>query len=214
LQPPTTPDQEPEPPEEVETLTPPPSTEEPQPLTASFSIDSTNGDTAPATFLFEADAQGGTEPYTYSWNFGDESSQGSGISIHHRYEQPGTYDVTLAVIDPTAPTPQDISVTRQVNVRPATGVVPQPTPPANETGLSPTINQTTTTLEPPTFPPGEPPQCISLEGIEYCLLPPNTQEPQGVVCFSAHFPNGSAGYYCPIIMALSPEGSGRKTFRK
>src|SRR5918996_296396 len=98
----------PPPPDETITTTPPATTEG-EPLSASFSIDSTNGDTAPATFLFEADAQGGTGPYTYIWNFGDGSPQGSGISIHHTFEQAGTYDVTLAVIDSTG---QDISVTR------------------------------------------------------------------------------------------------------
>jgi PKD domain len=107
-------------PEEGATTAPPPTmpptTEEQQPLTASISIDSTNGDTAPATFLFEADAQGGTEPYSYSWDFGDQQ-QGTGISVHHTYQQAGTYTVTLAVIDSTG---QDISVTREVNVRPPT----------------------------------------------------------------------------------------------
>jgi PKD repeat protein len=99
------------------------------PLTASFGIDSTNGDTAPATFLFEADAQGGTSPYTYIWNFGDGSPQGSGISIHHTFVNPGTYVVSLTVTDSTG---QTVSETREVNVRPATTTEPAspPSPPA------------------------------------------------------------------------------------
>ncbi|MGH9954983.1 MAG: PKD domain-containing protein, partial [Nitrososphaera sp.] len=115
-----------------------------EPLTATFSIDSTNGDTAPATFLFEADAQGGTGPYTYIWNFGDRSPQGSGISIHHTFENPGTYDVTLAVIDSTG---QDISVTRQVTVRPTTEQPPtnQTTPTNATTPLVQAVPQTTPT---------------------------------------------------------------------
>jgi len=135
-----------EPPTEEPPLTPPPPRVEP--LTASFSIVSTNGDTAPATFLFEADIQGGTEPYTIIWNFGDGSPQGSGISIHHTYEQAGTYDVTLAVRDSTAPTPQDISVSRQVTVRPATTTdeiaLPSSTN-ATTTPPTPLVNQTTPT---------------------------------------------------------------------
>jgi PKD repeat protein len=127
----------PPPPDETVTTTPPATTEG-EPLSVSFSIDSTNGDTAPATFLFEADAQGGTGPYTYIWNFGDGSPQGSGISIHHTFEQAGTYDVTLAVIDSTG---QDISVSRQVNVRPATT---EQQPPTNATAL-PSMNQTNQT---------------------------------------------------------------------
>jgi PKD repeat protein len=95
---------------------PPTTEEEQQPLSASFGIDSTNGDTAPATFLFEADAQGGTEPYTYTWDFGDGQT-GDGISIHHTFEQACTYDVTLTVTDSAG---QTASESREVNVRPAT----------------------------------------------------------------------------------------------
>jgi PKD repeat protein len=94
------------------TVQPPPP--EGEPLTASFSVDSTNGDTAPATFAFEADAEGGTEPYTYSWDFGD-GQQGNGQSITHTYVNPGTYQVTLTVTDSAGQTASD---TREVIVRP------------------------------------------------------------------------------------------------
>jgi PKD repeat protein len=196
---------EPQPPEPDVQQVVPEEGEVPEPLTASFSIDSTNGDTAPnATFLFEADAQGGTPPYTYIWNFGDESPQGSGISIHHTFQQAGTYDVTLAVTDSTAPTPQDISVTRQVNVRPATtttdeialpstNVTTQPTLPMNQTTLMNQTNQTT--LLSMTGPSGLPP-CIMISDRQYCLLPPNTPKPTGEECVSLRLIDGTEVYYC------------------
>jgi PKD domain len=88
-------------------------------------IESTNGDTAPATFLFEANAEGGVPPYTYSWDFGDGSPQSNEISIHHTYEQAGLYDVTLRVTDSTGLTATSIG---SVNVRPATTPEPEPEP--------------------------------------------------------------------------------------
>src|SRR5215217_5234177 len=45
----------------------------------------------PATFEFQANLTGGTEPYTYIWNFGDGSEESD--------EEAGTYNVTLAATD-------------------------------------------------------------------------------------------------------------------
>lgn len=130
----------------------PPTTEElqtiqVQPLTASIFIDSTNGDTAPATFLFETDPEGGTEPYTFSWDFGD-GQQGNEQFITHTYVNPGTYTVILTVTNSAGQTATDIE---QVTVQPITtaeGQQQQP-PLTNETRLLlSTNNQTnqTTTL--------------------------------------------------------------------
>jgi len=112
-----------------ETAAPQPITEEPPPLTASMNIDSTNGDTAPATFLFETFPEGGTEPYTFSWNFGDGSSPRNEQNIEHTFVNPGTYVVSLTVTDSTGQTAFD---RREVNVRPATttGPATPPSPPA------------------------------------------------------------------------------------
>jgi PKD repeat protein len=55
---------------------------------------------APATFEFEADVGGGTEPYTYSWDFDDESSEESDEqTVSHTFEEAGSYDVSLTVTD-------------------------------------------------------------------------------------------------------------------
>jgi hypothetical protein len=94
---------------------------EPEPLTAVAQWDSTDGNTAPATFLFEADAEGGTEPYTFHWDFGD-GQQATEQFIHHTYENPGTYTATLTVTDATDQTASDST---QVTVQPA---------PTNDTG--------------------------------------------------------------------------------
>jgi PKD repeat protein len=127
----------------------PPPTEEIEPLSASFSVDSTNGDTAPATYLFEANAEGGTEPYTFSWDFGDGSQQGNEQSIDHTFENPGTYDVILTVTDSAG---ESTSPSRLVLVRPATTEQP-PTPNAttNQTGgnRSEVSNRISVQIQPP-----------------------------------------------------------------
>ena len=112
------------------------------PLAALITIDSTDGDTAPATFLFEASAEGGTEPYTFLWDFGD-GQQSDIANIEHTFEQAGTYVVSLTATDSAGQTASDRG---EVNVRPATtteepqvptnATTPQPTEPA------PTQNQT------------------------------------------------------------------------
>ena len=70
-----------------------------QPLTVEISSNDTEA-IAPATFEFEADVGGGTEPYTYSWDFDDESSEESDEqTVSHTFEEAGSYDVSLTVTD-------------------------------------------------------------------------------------------------------------------
>src|SRR5215217_7639672 len=77
-----------------------------QPLTVDISSSETEGGrvVAPATFEFEADVAGGTEPYTIRWNFDDgssseERSDDDDETISHTFEEAGRYNVRLTIID-------------------------------------------------------------------------------------------------------------------
>src|ERR687897_3214414 len=67
-------------------------------LTVGIISNGTEG-VAPATFEFQANLTGGTEPYTYSWDFGDGSEGSDEQTVLHTFEEAGTYNVTLAVTD-------------------------------------------------------------------------------------------------------------------
>jgi PKD repeat protein len=55
---------------------------------------------APATFEFEANVTGGTEPYTYNWDFGDGSEGSQQQTVVHTFNEAGIiYTVTLTVTD-------------------------------------------------------------------------------------------------------------------
>src|SRR5215213_2027224 len=62
---------------------------------------------APATFEFEANAIGGTEPYTYSWDFGDGSERSNEETVEHTFEEAGMYDVALTITDAEGRTASD-----------------------------------------------------------------------------------------------------------
>jgi PKD repeat protein len=67
-------------------------------LTVGIISNGTEG-VAPATFEFQANLTGGTEPYTYIWNFGDGSEESDEQTVLHTFEEAGTYNVTLAATD-------------------------------------------------------------------------------------------------------------------
>jgi PKD repeat protein len=67
-------------------------------LTVGIISNGTEG-VAPATFEFQANLTGGTEPYTYSWDFGDDSEGSDEQTVLHTFEEAGTYNVTLAATD-------------------------------------------------------------------------------------------------------------------
>src|SRR5215216_211515 len=53
----------------------------------------------PATFEFQANLTGGTEPYTYIWNFGDGSEESDEQTVLHTFEEAGTYNVVVTGTD-------------------------------------------------------------------------------------------------------------------
>src|SRR5919112_3689982 len=67
-------------------------------LTAEIISNGTEG-IAPATFEFEANITGGTEPYTYLWDFGDGSEESDEQTVLHTFEEAGIYNVTLVATD-------------------------------------------------------------------------------------------------------------------
>jgi PKD repeat protein len=72
------------------------------------SSDDEEGEVAPATFEFEADVTGGTEPYTYSWDFDGESSEEiDDDETEHTFEEAGTYNVGLTVTDSSGQSASD-----------------------------------------------------------------------------------------------------------
>src|SRR5918999_1560432 len=75
-------------------------------LTAEIIPNGTEG-VAPATFEFQANLTGGTEPYTNIWNFGDGSEESNEQTISHTFEEAGTYNVTLAATDTDNQTASD-----------------------------------------------------------------------------------------------------------
>jgi PKD repeat protein len=91
------------------------------PLSATFSHTPSNpGPVVPIQFL--ANATGGTQPYTYGWDFGDGAS-GSGASVSHSYLLAGTYTVILTVVDANGLT-TTISATLTITVSLSAGTAP------------------------------------------------------------------------------------------
>ncbi len=69
-----------------------------RPPTCSFEVERSRGDTT-TPFLFISHAKDADGQITYwDWDFGD-GSQGSSARVIHRYSEPGTYNVTLRVLD-------------------------------------------------------------------------------------------------------------------
>ena len=77
---------------------PPPPTTITEPLTVGIISNSTEG-VAPATFEFQANLTGGTEPYVINWDFGDGSEESDEQTVLHTFEEAGTYEVTLTATD-------------------------------------------------------------------------------------------------------------------
>ena len=92
-------------------------------LTAEVISNGTEG-VAPATFEFQANLTGGTEPYTNIWNFGEGSEESNEQTVLHTFEEAGTYNVTLAATDTDN---QNASDSIEINVEAAAAAAPPPT---------------------------------------------------------------------------------------
>jgi PKD repeat protein len=121
--------------------------EPPPPLTAVEIIPSDTEGTAPATFEFEANVTGGTEPFIYSWDFGDGSVEvdDNDDTVEHTFDVADTYNVDLTVIDSTGRTVSDSTLITVEAPPPPPPPLPSPSPPSPLSPLSPLS-------PPPTFP--------------------------------------------------------------
>ena len=76
-------------------------------LTAEIDSNDTEG-VAPATFEFEADIAGGTEPYTVSWDLDDDGIvESNDETVVGTFSEAGTYNVNLDVTDSQGQTASD-----------------------------------------------------------------------------------------------------------
>jgi hypothetical protein len=113
-------------------------------LTAEIYVDDTNGTRAPATILFEGHAEDGETPYTFSWDF-DDGQTGTGQTVRHTFQNPGTYVVTLTVTDSVG---NSTTATNDVTVTPGNGTVPRngTTPDGNRSSIT---NRISVQIQPP-----------------------------------------------------------------
>jgi PKD repeat protein len=128
-------------------------------LTAEIISNGTQG-VAPATFEFQANITGGTEPYTISWDFDDDSEESDEQNVVHTFEEAGTYNITLTVTDSEDQTASD-SIEITVEEAATTTVQNQTQNNQTETGEEePTVQLDETSAEPGS------PLAISGEGFE------------------------------------------------
>jgi len=128
-------------------------------LTAEIISNGTQG-VVPATFEFQANLTGGTEPYTYVWNFGDGSEESNEQTVSHTFEEAGTYNITLTVTDSEDQTASD-SIEITVDEAATTTVQNQTQNNQTETGEEePTVQLDETSAEPGS------PLAISGEGFQ------------------------------------------------
>jgi PKD domain len=84
-----------------------------EPITLTTGWDAIEGAHAPATFFFDIFAEGGTEPYSLHWDYGDgqqDNIQDTVIPswrLYHTYQNPGNYTATLTVTDSVGQTASD-----------------------------------------------------------------------------------------------------------
>src|SRR4029077_18316243 len=94
------------------------------------------------SITFTANVNGGTTPYTFSWNFGDGSALGTTNPVSHSYAVKGTFTVTLTITDSSTPTHQTATVTATVTVTPLALAVAVAGPTTGTTGTAVTFTAT------------------------------------------------------------------------
>lgn len=100
------------------------------PLTVGIISNGTE-DVTPATFGFEANVIGGSEPYSYSWDFdGDGTEDSKESSVPYAFYQTGTYNVSLTATDADNQNAYD-NIVIAVNEPP----LPPPPPPPPDGGI-------------------------------------------------------------------------------
>jgi hypothetical protein len=124
----------------------PPQQPTPQPLSVEINSNGVEG-VAPATFDFGVSIAGGTEPYFYSWDFGDGSAGSDQPPVQHTFEEAGTYDVWVGVTDAN-----NVEASSTVQVV----VTPTPTPPQQPTPTPPQQPTPTPPQQPTPTPPQQP----------------------------------------------------------
>jgi PKD repeat protein len=83
-------------------------------LTVEMISNGTEG-VAPATFEFEADITGGTQPYTISWDFEDGSGGGDEETVLRTFSEAGSYNIAVTAADSIGQTTSDsIEITVEV----------------------------------------------------------------------------------------------------
>ncbi len=83
----------------------------PLPLTANYTFDAFKCCCKEINFLDLS--TGGTEPYIYSWDFGDGSAKSSLKNPVHRYNSPGQYNISLNVSDSRG---RSSGITRKISI--------------------------------------------------------------------------------------------------
>jgi PKD repeat protein len=111
-------------------------------LTVGIISNGTEG-VAPATFEFQANLTGGTEPYTYIWNFGDGSEESDEQTVLHTFEEAGTYNVVVTGTDENG---QEASDNLEITVN-----EPPSPPPITEPLTAEIISNATEGIAPATF---------------------------------------------------------------
>src|SRR5262249_40188135 len=68
-------------------------------LTASFTLSPSSGSTSTVFTMNASDSTSQSGIVDYSWDFGDNTALGSGVSVTHQYSANRTYTVRLTITD-------------------------------------------------------------------------------------------------------------------